>query len=43
MSLHLDVDLQQTAPMALDELPGASTARTPTLGDMLIGSKLVFA
>ncbi len=33
-------DQQDTAPMALDELPGAQAAQPPTLGDMLSGGKI---
>ena len=43
VSLHLD-EHQDTAPMALDELPGAApAARAPSLGDMLTGTKITNA
>jgi len=36
-------EMQDTAPMGLDELPGAPAPRPPSLGDMLIGTKITNA
>ncbi|MES2718342.1 MAG: ATPase, T2SS/T4P/T4SS family [Pseudomonadota bacterium] len=36
-------DVQDTAPMGLDELPGAAAHRGQSLGDMLTGAKIINA
>ena len=43
VALHLPEEHQATAPMGLDELPGAPIHKPPSLGDMLTGAQITNA